>query len=49
MHAVTEARPKITDDDMQGQCFYADDARARGLIDYVGDMDDAIAELQSRM
>ena len=45
-HAVTEGRPGVTPETMQGQCFYAEDAGKNGLIDALGDMGSAVEMLQ---
>ena len=45
-HAVTDARPKVSDEEMQGQTFYAEDAIKRGLVDDLGDMAAAVQLLQ---
>jgi signal peptide peptidase SppA len=43
------AARSLSDEDMQGQTFFAEDAVSRNLIDRVGTRDDALAELRAMM
>jgi len=46
--AINENRT-ISDDSMQGQSFYGEEAQTRGLVDQVGDYNDAVALLDKHM